>query len=99
MAHAPLKGSPPQEPPFSSFGFIWIKKLDSKNFKLKQAAAKFSANTTWLLFYLFAKSFCCLGTEVQFLAGWYCLCGILAVSFRHTHGGAVRSNSGAVETV
>ena len=42
----------------------------SEDFKPLRAAVKFSANTTWLLFYLFAKIFCCLGADkVQFLAG------------------------------
>ena len=62
--------------------FHWLymdqKKLVSENFKPLRVAIKFRANTTWLLFYLFAKSFlicllkafCCLGVgEVGFPPG------------------------------
>ena len=41
----------------SSIGFfIWIKKWNTENFKLKRIAVKFSANINWLLVYLFAGS-------------------------------------------
>ena len=43
---------------FSSFGFIWIKKGDTEDFRLQQTATKFGANIIWLLGYLFAKNFC-----------------------------------------
>ena len=43
---------------FSSFGFIWIKKGDTEDFRLQQTATKFGANIIWLLVYLFAKNFC-----------------------------------------
>ena len=36
--------------------FIWIKKWNTENFKLKRIAVKFSANIIWLLVYLFAGS-------------------------------------------
>ena len=42
----------------SSTGFIWIKKGDRENFKLQRTAVKYSANTIWLLLYLFVESPC-----------------------------------------
>ena len=47
---------PPPAPLSSVWLFIWIKKMDSKNFQLQRTAAKFSANIIWLLVYLFVGS-------------------------------------------
>ena len=54
-------GSSPRAPLFHWL-FIWIKKLDTEDFRLQQTAARFSANIIWLLFYLFAGSSCLWGT-------------------------------------
>ena len=49
---------PPPAPLSSVWLFIWIKKLDTDDFRLQRTAMRFSANIIWLLFYLFAKSPC-----------------------------------------
>ncbi len=41
---------------FFLLALLWIKKLDTEDFKLKRTAARFSANIIWLLFYLFAEN-------------------------------------------
>ena len=59
-------GSSPRAPLFL-LALLWIKKLDTEDFKLKQTAAKFSANIIWLLVYLFVGIF---------LLEWFQLNGI-----------------------
>ena len=41
---------------FSSFGFIWIKKGDTEDFRLQQTATKFGANIISATVYLFVGS-------------------------------------------
>ena len=58
-------GSSPRAPLFHWL-YIWIKKLDTKDFKLQQTAILFSANIIWLLVYLLAKISCLRGQPPKF---------------------------------
>ena len=82
-AHAPSRFLPPRPSP--PFGFLYgSKKLDTEDFKLQRTAARFSANIIWLLFYLFAKSYCLRKQPPGFK--------IFAIPFRSRAEPAKRSN-------
>ena len=71
---------------FLRLALLWIKKLDTENFKLQRTAMKFGANIIWLPVYLFVGSPCLRGQPLKFKAFAVLFCSRAELAERSIFG-------------